>query len=163
MGWFARKIDAFNKAHNRLIHTVHTAWRVPLPPWGQFAMGCVYFAVPIVIGYNTSLWAIDKANATKEQRLGDGKDVQIQGLGDKRIVRTQDQDGGDGTTQVEQLGAGGWGGGVHLVTGDQKTQETNRVNLERFLKKQRRKYRRKQKEAEGVAEENNEAVRKEAQ
>ena len=40
--------------------------------------------------------------------------------------------------RVERIGAGGWGGGVHLVTSDQETQDINRVNLERFLKKQRR-------------------------
>lgn len=40
--------------------------------------------------------------------------------------------------RAERIGAGGWGGGVHLVTSDQETQDINRVNLERFLKKQRR-------------------------
>ena len=38
----------------------------------------------------------------------------------------------------EVVGAGGWGGGVHLATSDKETQDVNRVNLERFLRKQRR-------------------------
>lgn len=38
----------------------------------------------------------------------------------------------------EKVGAGGWGGGVHLANSDSRTQEVNRINLERFLKKQRR-------------------------
>lgn len=56
----------------------------------------------------------------------------IQGLGDKTIVKDEKGE------RVERIGAGGWGGGVHLVTSDQETQDVNRVNLERFLKKQRR-------------------------
>jgi hypothetical protein len=56
----------------------------------------------------------------------------IQGLGDKTIVKDESGE------RVERIGAGGWGGGVHLVTSDQETQDVNRVNLERFLKKQQR-------------------------
>lgn len=39
---------------------------------------------------------------------------------------------------MEVVGAGGWGGGVRLATSDQETQDKNRVNLERFLRKQKR-------------------------
>ena len=58
----------------------------------------------------------------------------ISGLGDKIIV----EDKGSGEQRLERVGAGGWGGGVHLVTSDQETRDVNKVNLERFLKKQRR-------------------------
>jgi hypothetical protein len=54
-------------------------------------------------------------------------------MGDKKVVRDK-----DGVERVEKVGAGGWGGGVHLVAGDTKTQDVNRINLERFMKKQRK-------------------------
>ena len=66
----------------------------------------------------------------------------IQGLGDKTIVKDESGE------RVERIGAGGWGGGVHLVTSDQETQDINRVNLERFLKKQRRLKERRERDAE---------------
>lgn len=54
-------------------------------------------------------------------------------MGDKKMVLDK-----DGEERVEKVGAGGWGGGVHLVAGDTKTQDVNRINLERFMKKQRK-------------------------
>jgi len=56
----------------------------------------------------------------------------IQGLGDKKVI--VDENG----ERMEVVGAGGWGGGVRLATSDQETQDKNRVNLERFLRKQKR-------------------------
>ena len=63
----------------------------------------------------------------------------IQGLGDKTIV----EDSNTGEKRIQKVGAGGWGGGVHLVTSDQKTQDVNKVSLERFLKQQRRRLKKK--------------------
>ena len=68
--WFRKKIHDFNQAHNRLKHTVHTAWRYPLPPWGRAVMGCIYFSIPVIVGYNVSMWAVSKSEATAEARLG---------------------------------------------------------------------------------------------
>ena len=45
---------------------------------------------------------------------------------------------GNGEKKVQKIGAGGWGGGVHLVTSDKETADVNKKNLERFLKEQRR-------------------------
>lgn len=56
-----------------------------------------------------------------------------------------------GEERTERVGAGGWGGGVHLVTSDQETQETNRVNLERFLRQQRRLMKKRERERENAA------------
>lgn len=69
----------------------------------------------------------------------------IQGLGDKKVVKDERGE------RTEVVGAGGWGGGVRLATSDQETQDVNRVNLERFLRKQRRLQEKRQREA--VAEE----------
>ena len=35
-------------------------------------MGCVYFSVPVVLGYYASMWAISKSEATIHERFGDG-------------------------------------------------------------------------------------------
>ena len=70
--WFLTKIHEFNQAHNRLKHTVHTAWRYPLPPWGRAVMACVYFSIPVAVGYVVSTAAISKSEATVEARFGDG-------------------------------------------------------------------------------------------
>ena len=58
-----------------------------------------------------------------------------------------------GSSRVEKVGAGGWGGGVHLANSDERTQQINRINLERFLKKQRRLKEKREREAQ--KEENN--------
>ena len=57
-----------------------------------------------------------------------------------------------GNERTERVGAGGWGGGVRLVTSDQETQETNRINLERFLRKQRRLMKKREREKQALAE-----------
>jgi hypothetical protein len=63
-------------------------------------------------------------------------------MGQHMIVR--DQSG----VRVEKVGAGGWGGGVHLANSDTRTDEVNRINLERFLKKQRRLKEKREREAQ---------------
>ena len=72
--WFLTKIHEFNAAHNRLKHHVHTAYRYPLPPWGQALMGFVYFSIPVVVGYGFSSWVVSRAESTVDERLHyDGK------------------------------------------------------------------------------------------
>jgi hypothetical protein len=51
----------------------------------------------------------------------------------------------------QHVGAGGWGGGVHLVQGNQATQDINRINLERFLKKQRKELKKRERESAAAA------------
>jgi hypothetical protein len=70
--WFATKYHQFHLAHERVKHTVHTAWRFPLPPLGRFAMGCVYFSIPVALGYYAGWWAYAQSEATKHERLGNG-------------------------------------------------------------------------------------------
>lgn len=153
----------FHQAHERLKRSVHSYWQQnpylsPRGALGKVAMSCVYFSVPVVIGYYVSTAAVAISESTVEQRLrGAGGDAVGGGRGstspaspaassephrhaapplggDRILVR----DEGSGTERIERVGAGGWGGGVHLVTSDRETQETNRLNLERFLKKQRK-------------------------
>jgi hypothetical protein len=68
--WLLTRVHEFTQAHNRLKHTVHTTWKYPLPPWGRAVMGCLYFSVPVVAGYYVSLWAVDKSEATVQERFG---------------------------------------------------------------------------------------------
>jgi hypothetical protein len=113
---------------------------MPLPKWGRAIMGFVYFSIPVIGGYQVATWAISKSEATIEERLGRDPLAasKIQGIGDKKVVQEE-----NGSTKVEKVGAGGWGGGVNLVTSDKETQDVNRINLERFLKKKRKEIMRK--------------------
>ena len=58
----------------------------------------------------------------------------LQGFGDKTVI--------DG--RVESVGAGGWGGGVHLAVSDEDTREKNRAMLEAMFKRERKRRRRKE-------------------
>lgn len=118
---------------------------------------------------------VSKSEETMHQRLGGGSDgvvgelaslgirrsalwpflntfsihtgSKIQGMGQHVVVKDQTGE------RVEKVGAGGWGGGVHLATSDERTQEVNRINLERFLKKQRKLKAKREREARQKAEE----------
>jgi hypothetical protein len=70
----------------------------------------------------------------------------IAGLGDKKIVKDEHGE------HTEIVGAGGWGGGVRLAKSDQDTQDMNRVNLDRFLRKQRRLKEKREREAAQLQE-----------
>jgi hypothetical protein len=83
-------------------------------------------------------------------RLVNDAKHKIQGIGDKRIVQKIEGDQQEQqqlTPQLEIVGAGGWGGGVNLATSDQKTQDINRINLERFRKKLLRDKQKREREA----------------
>ena len=143
-----RKLHEFNQAHNRLKHTVHTAWRYPLPPWGRAVMGFVYFSIPVVWAYTyvTPKIAIAEENMKKRQaNVGDGggQVERFQGFGNKIMVQDK-----SGSSHVEKIGAGGWGGGVRLANSDERTHEINKINLERFMKKQRRLKKKREREAQ---------------
>eukprot|EP00535_Pseudo-nitzschia_heimii_P006535 CAMPEP_0197177204 /NCGR_PEP_ID=MMETSP1423-20130617/2903_1 /TAXON_ID=476441 /ORGANISM="Pseudo-nitzschia heimii, Strain UNC1101" /LENGTH=169 /DNA_ID=CAMNT_0042626725 /DNA_START=88 /DNA_END=597 /DNA_ORIENTATION=+ len=133
--WFANKIHLFHDGHERVKNAVHSYWRQntilsPRGKFGKVAMSCVYFSVPVVLGYVVVTKIVDGAESTARERLIGG------GGGDKKRYI----DGAtDGRSSIDsRVGAGGWGGGVHLATSDEQTQDVNRINLERFLKKQRK-------------------------
>lgn len=65
---FAQRV---HQGHERLKDRIHNGWRYPLPPWGRFLMGCVYFSLPMLVGYPAWLFVQAKA----KQNLGEhGKD-----------------------------------------------------------------------------------------
>jgi predicted secreted protein len=57
----ANALRSFHERHEKIKHTVHTAWRIPLPKYGQIIMGCVYFTIPVVGGWYVMQWAISKS------------------------------------------------------------------------------------------------------
>mmetsp|Transcript_31272 Transcript_31272/g.67039 ORF Transcript_31272/g.67039 Transcript_31272/m.67039 type:complete len:148 (+) Transcript_31272:42-485(+) len=125
---FLRGLRTLHEKHEKLKHTVHTAWRYPLPKWGQYAMGCVYFTIPVVGGWYVMQWAISKSVEEIGERGEKLQHKEVQGIGNKIIV--------DGKEQV--VGAGGKFGGVHLAMSDASMQEKNRAMLEAMFEKERR-------------------------
>ena len=95
-------------------------------------MSCVYFSLPIMVGYVVFNKIVEGSESTIQERLGDKK----------RIAAAP-------TSQ--KIGAGAWGGGVNLATSDKATQDVNRINLERFLKKQRKLKEKREREAASAA------------
>mmetsp|Transcript_15101 Transcript_15101/g.32891 ORF Transcript_15101/g.32891 Transcript_15101/m.32891 type:complete len:149 (+) Transcript_15101:51-497(+) len=127
---FARSaLRNFHQKHERVKHTVHTAWRYPLPPWGRFVMGCIYFSIPVVGGYAVMQWAISKSWESIGERGEKLRLKSVEGRGDVATLE-------DGTDR--KIGAGGFGMGVHLAQSSAEDQERNRQMLERFFKKERR-------------------------
>lgn len=144
--WLLDKINRFHDAHERLKHSVHSYWRQnailsPRGTAGKFFMSCVYFSIPVVAGYFIANEAVAVSESTVQERFGDCS------------VRSNDTayDRKSSNERIEKIGAGGgWGGGVNLATSDSKTQEINRINLERFMKKQRKLKEKREQEAENL-------------
>jgi len=132
--WFVSALHSFRQNHERLKKTVHEGFRYPLPKWGRIVMGGVYMTLPIIGGYYVMQWAISKSHDSIGQ-YGERLPIkQVQGIGDKRIIDSNNQN------QIETVGAGGWGGGVRLAVSDAETQSKNNKKLARFLKHQKIKY-----------------------
>ena len=68
MANFAEAFQSLHQKHERLKKYVHTAWRVPLPRWGQMVMGMFYFTIPVVGGYHVMQWAISKSHESIGER-----------------------------------------------------------------------------------------------
>ena len=67
------------------------------------------------------------------------REKKIQGIGNKTVTV-------DG--KVESIGAGGWGGGVHLTLSDEETQKKNKAMLEAMFRRERKRRRKEMKESE---------------
>ena len=105
-------------------------------------MGSLYFSIPVVLGYFVVTKVVDIAESTVQERLGGGSSS-------SSSSGTGGSDSGENEYEYEKIGAGGWGGGVNLATSDKETKDVNRINLERFLRKQRKlKAKRERKEAQ---------------
>jgi hypothetical protein len=121
------KVNRFHDGHERLKHAVHSYWRQntilsPRGKLGKVVMSCFYFSIPVVFGYVVVNKVVDGSESTIRERFGDTTAASSSSL----------------SSAAPKIGAGGWGGGVNLATSDRDTQEVNRINLERFLKKQRK-------------------------
>lgn len=136
----------FNERHEKVKKYVHNAWRMPLPKWGQFVMGCFYFSVPVVGGWHVMQWAIGKAHKSIGAK-GEYLEVkEVQGLGQTAVI--------DG--EIKRVGAGGIGMGVKLAVSDKEDQERSKRMLARMLKEnQKRQKRNHEKNSEGNAESDN--------
>jgi hypothetical protein len=127
----------FNERHQRVKTYVHTAWRMPLPKWGQFAMGCIYFSIPVVGGWHVMQWAIGEAHKSIGPK-GEYLEVkEVQGIGQSAIV--------DG--EVKKIGAGGVGMGVRLTVSDKDDQERSKKMLAKMLRENRRRKKKRDEEA----------------
>jgi hypothetical protein len=122
--------------HERLKNSVHTYWRQstilsPRTRFGKLIMGSLYFSIPVVLGYFVVTKVVDMSESTVQERLG----------GTNSNISEENAS--------EKIGAGGWGGGVNLATSNKETQDVNKINLERFLRKHRKsKAKRERKEAQ---------------
>jgi hypothetical protein len=128
----------FNQSHERVKKYVHTAWRMPLPKWSQFAMGCFYFSVPVVGGWHVMQWAIGEAHKSIGPK-GELLEVkEVQGIGQTAIV--------DGEQKI--IGAGGVGKGVKLALSDKGDQERSKKMLGKMLRENRRRKKKRDEERE---------------
>jgi hypothetical protein len=137
MSWLRNSIRIFQDRHERLKSYIHSGFRYPLPRYGQILMGMVYFTIPVVGGWYVMQWAISKSHHSiglHGEKLPNRSG--IQGLGDKRVVVAEDAEHPE--VQYHKVGAGGWGGGVHLAMSDEETQRRNQEKIRKFLKRQRK-------------------------
>ena len=100
----------------------------PKGRFGKVLMSCIYFSLPVAFGYVVVNKVVEHSESTVKDRIGDGANIATH-------------------RESQKIGAGGWGGGVNLATSDRDTQDVNRINLERFLKKQRRMKEKREREA----------------
>jgi hypothetical protein len=136
----ADKIGRFHNGHDRVKNAVHSYWRqnTILSPRGRFGkvvMSGVYFSLPVVAGYFVVTAVVDQSESTVPDRFGDHTTKHEPTL----------------QSSTDLVGAGGWGGGVNLATSDKQTHDVNKINLERFMKKQRRLKQKREREAAATA------------
>jgi hypothetical protein len=131
-------IQRFSKGHEQLKHRIHSYWRqntylAPRTVAGKIFMSCVYFSVPVAIGYYVSTKAVEISESTIDERFGKndagGSEDSYNTTANTSTWSQQEQEENNKLLGVV---------GVHMVTNDKDTQEINRINLERFLKKQRK-------------------------
>lgn len=141
MSWTRRISDR----HERIKEYIHNGFRFPLPKYGQYMMGFVYFSIPVISGWYIMQWAISKSHQSIGLYGENLPTKSVQGFGDQRpVVRTTTAGSTKTTTEngseekvveYQKVGAGGWGGGVHLVVSDEEEQKRNRKKLRKLLKK----------------------------
>lgn len=134
--WFVR----FHNGHEKVKNAVHSYWRQntilsPRGPVGKVVMSCFYFSLPVMFGYVVVNKIVEGSESTIQEKVGDKKTIAAAAA----------------AAPSQKIGAGGWGGGVNLATSDKATHDVNRINLERFLKKQRKLKQKREREAAAAA------------
>jgi hypothetical protein len=146
-------MNQFSGFHDRLKNSIHTYWRQstilsPRTRLGKVIMGSLYFSIPVVLGYFVVTKVVDISESTVQERFG-GSNGNGNGISSSSSSSSSSNSSSEENNEFEKIGAGGWGGGVNLATSNKETQDVNRINLERFLKKQRKlKAKRERKEAQ---------------
>ncbi|GFH55126.1 hypothetical protein CTEN210_11602 [Chaetoceros tenuissimus] len=131
----------FNERHERVKKYVHTAWRVPLPKWGQAVMGCIYFSIPVIGGWHVMQWAIGNAHKSIGPK-GEYLEVkEVQGIGQVANVNGEQK----------RVGAGGLGMGVKLAVSDKEDQERSKKMLAKMLRQNRRRKKEREEEQNKAA------------
>ena len=115
-------MESFHERHERLKNYVHNGFRVPLPWWGRYMMGFVYFSIPVVAGWFISQWAIERSEAKI-------------GVHGERLPEEYRQGKLVGSSQDQSYGVLG----ARMAVSDEETRRRNKKALEKFLRKQRRK------------------------
>jgi len=117
-------------------------------------MSCVYFSIPVIAAYFGVNKLVDATeSAAHEQRVRGSINSNNRNSDNNNSNNSSSMIGGTEEAQsIETVGAGGWGGGVRLAGNDGVTQDVNRINLERFMRKQRKlKEKREREEAAAAA------------
>jgi len=117
-------------------------------------MGCVYFSIPVIAAYFGVNKLVDATeSAAHEQRVrGSNNNNGNSNSSDNSNSNSAMIGGTEEAQSIGTVGAGGWGGGVRLAGNDKVTQDVNRINLERFMRKQRKlKEKREREEAAAAA------------
>ena len=91
-------------------------------------MGCIYFSIPVVGGWQVMQWAIGRAHLSIGEKGEKLKIKEVQGIGDQSIVNGE----------RKKIGAGGLGLGVKLAVSDVNDQERSKKMLAKLLKKARK-------------------------
>ena len=102
---------------------------VPLPWWGRVIMGCFYFSIPVVGGWNVMQWAIGRAHDSIGEKGEKLRIKEVHGIGNQSII--------NGETRI--IGAGGVGAGVKLAVSDEQDQERSKKMLAKLLKQAKKK------------------------
>lgn len=120
----------FQHHHERVKRYVHTAWRVPLPKWGQNVMGCIYFSIPVVGGWHVMQWAIGKSHDSIGPKGEKLRIKEVEGIGDQTTIEGE----------TKKVGAGGIGMGVRLAVSDKDDQQRSKKMLNKVLKEARKRH-----------------------
>lgn len=120
----------FQQHHERVKRYVHTAWRVPLPKWGQTVMGCIYFSIPVVGGWHVMQWAIGKSHESIGPKGEKLRVKEVEGIGDQTKI----------LGETKKVGAGGIGMGVRLAISDKEDQQRSKKMLGNLFKDLRKRH-----------------------